>query len=296
MAVSAVLQVDGAQPQTEGIISSVRNTSGERLGSDMFHAAGQPGPISNPLPTAPDFIKELRDARERNKHNVLNQLYSETIESELYNKMTKYAAENGLTIDEAQQMLVQYPHLAKHFFTDPIKQSIHERLSYEYCAALALHQDSPLQAVAQLPRGGDTAMYHTSKGVKHGKDLTGKLRAQCSSFDLLATLNGWVVYQFHKYTFEEGGSQNRGKDDVLTYATSSRKYGQVEGPLHIDMDPTQAPHKALYVAVVDGPYWTDEYRKEVKRAGKAVDVPTEGGFMVCSTADLAALYETIASL
>lgn len=277
-----------------------RSTPGEFPEYGTLHDEDLESTSSLPAPLPPDFAAEIDALRTAAVQDVIHQVLNNSISGIVSARMNRYAEKNNLAFTDVVRMVADHPAAAAPIFADdPMKQRFHERRSLEYVRELTAHANSPVYDLADLPTRGPNAMYLTTQGVRHGDEL-GRLKRRASSCDanslvLNPRLGPWSLYHFHKYTQDEGGSQERAFDDVIRFAESARTYSFVEGPAHRTMDPTGARYTAVYLAVLDGPFWTASRINDVKRAGRASDQITPGGFYVTSTQGLAEFFTAVAA-
>lgn len=247
-----------------------------------------------PLPVPPDFQSEVASLRAQNEAYVLEQVYANDLFEDTYPQFQRLAHNTNMTVDQWVKFIAENPGAASLVAKDPTKGRAHERISYRYCESLASHPETPILAAAQLPTGGKNALYVTSQGVRHG-DERGRLRTVSSSIDINTFVSNWSVYQYHKYTTDEGGSQDNVFEVTRDHAVLCRKHRTNEGRLHRSLDPHGAFRPVLHLIVVDGPYWNEDRKRQIRRAGKACTTPTPGGLMVCTTAELLDVYNAIAA-
>lgn len=301
--VSAPSAIDATTPQEEYSYSP-RMDQVEQLGSDTIQATDSPS--APPLPTPPDYPAELSAMRTKAADIVVSQVLNNDLDDPTRARIKRYAEKWDLSPDRVIAAIAAAPDvLAPVFAEDSMKLGWHERRTLEYEKALAEHPTSPVMKVAKLPNKGPAAMYVTSKGVKYGSDLSSRMLKQGSSLtdsiDLNAlvdnqTTGPWTVYQFLKNNNGEGGSQDMAFNSVAAWAravkTMNKDLGEF-GPAHSSIDKSGSTRPALFVAVLDGDFWTKERVERIKAIGRAVDSPIAGGFVVVDSNGLADLFEAV---
>lgn len=131
------------------------------------------------------------------------------------------------------------------FAKDPIKQSLHQNTAIKFIKNLENVIESKTLI---MPTGGKNAFYLISGQLIEGKNLTTDKKPK--SIDFLITLkNDKKIYCTHKYTKENGGSQDNQLNDVLNFMENSRTLSS----------------KYIYcLAILDGEY----YRKKIHNINK----------------------------
>jgi hypothetical protein len=192
---------------------------------------------------------------------VVSQVLNNDLDDPTRARIKRYAEKWDLSPDRVIAAIAAAPDvLAPVFAEDSMKLGWHERRTLEYEKALAEHPTSPVMKVAKLPNKGPAAMYVTSKGVKYGSDLSSRMLKQGSSLTAVKTMN--------------------------------KDLGEF-GPAHSSIDKSGSTRPALFVAVLDGDFWTKERVERIKAIGRAVDSPIAGGFVVVDSNGLADLFEAV---
>jgi hypothetical protein len=290
--VSAPSAIDATNP-IEAHDASSRSAAVEHCGTDMLHQPGSHQGSS--LPTPPDYVKILSEAQTANELHVVEQLANGTLDDKTFDKIQRFAHQRNRTVESVVETLLADPAFASFFAADANKQYVHERAAFEYINGLKLHPDSPVDDARRLPARGPNSMHMTTHGVFHQDEL-GRMKTRASSLDINVAVAGWTAFQSHKFTFGEGGSQDNAYANMIEFAWAARRMRSDVAALHRSMDQFGRYRPAIFIAVVDGPYWNKERRTALAKAGRAVSTPEQGGFMVCTTAELAGIYAAIAEL
>lgn len=288
--VSAPSAIDATNIQD--CIASPRSIAGECCDSDTLHESGPAQTL--PLPTPPDYISIVQAVQQENVDSVLHQIETGEFDSRTYAKILEQAHIDGDTFEEVHAALLREPRFARFFAVNATRQSVHEKALAAYCQALSAHPDSPVVAAHRLDQKGADALQVTSKGIRHGDEM-GRLTALCPSIDLNLLVAGWSIMVSHKYTKDEGGAQDNAFANMREFVTSLRSGKFSTAPLHRSLagNTPEVEYPAMYLAVVDGPFWNADRREQLARKGRATDTPQQGRVMVCTSADLQDIFSAL---
>lgn len=277
----------------------------DTLHNDAAHnAASTPG--IRPTFTPGDFDIAAAHEREVSRQEVLQQLMTDTIESDLEYRLEKLALRWSMSVGQVIKLAAEMPNVVSpELAVEPNKRRIHERTSHRHCLALKDFDGSSVLESVLLPVKGPAAVYLASnKGLVYGDDL-GRSKPLCKSMDIATLVKGSngdlrLVVQYHKHTTGEGGSQDYACDDMVDFASAVRTHG-VDAVFADRMMastrtivPAGSTIPVFYVAVVDGSFWTKDRVKTLRQKGKETKVVRPGGLYVRSTAELDEFFESVA--
>lgn len=185
---------------------------------------------------SPDYVLAEKQARLDNAEKLRANLNAEDIAK----KITNWAKKYSLEPEFVRYKVLTDDTFALHFVKDPAKQSIHQKV-----AALHIRDNIPLVEEFVTPAAaGASALYVVRGLVMPGSTLHTATNDHGKSIDFLWSYSRCgktlKVFATHKYTKEEGGSQDNQFADVkrfLKEAVSCR-----------DTD-------VLFVAICDGDYY-----------------------------------------
>ena len=279
---------------------AIQSDFAEQQSSDTLHNVE--GDTSTQLPEPPDFDSDVEDERIKLRLEAISQVLSDTIEHDTERRLEKLAARWSMSVDDLIKLAAERPNVvAPELAPDPVKQRIHERLSFNHCVALKKHEASPVLDTSLLPTKGPFSVHLVrNKGLVLESEL-GRSKRICKSMDIATLVSNplsgpWLVVQYHKHTSDEGGAQDYAGNDMRDFARAAR----VAGTDLAEMPPSLVGNLAagtklpvVYVAVVDGSFWTNDRVSDLRKTGRESSDIHPGGFYVRSTADLAEFFESI---
>lgn len=294
-----------------GALQAPNGGPASRQDLDTLHNDGDNASPSSPgkRPTFKDGDIEIFIAREweASRQEVLRQLLSDTIESDLERRLNKFAARCGISPDAVIKLAALEPQIVSTVLTmDPKKRNGAERCVHRFCLDLKNFAGSSVVESVKLPALGPSSVHLAArKGLVH-EDSMGRSQKLCKSMDLATLVRGAagdlrLVIQYHKHTTDEGGTQDYCEKDMHSFARAVRTHGTSHVDAHRMMSttctvvPAGVPIPVFYVAVADGPYWTKERLKTLRQAGRGSDQVRPGGFYVRSTSQLDEFFEAVAS-
>jgi len=282
-----------------------RQQDHDTLHNDAAHnAVSTPG--NRPTFTSGDFVIAAAHEREVSRQEVLQQLLTDTIESDLEYRLEKLAIRWSMSVGEVIKLAAEMPNVVSpELAVEPNKRRTHERTSHRHCLDLKNFGGSSVVESVLLPVKGPAAVYLASnKGLVYGDEL-GRSKPLCKSMDIATLVKGSsgdlrLVVQYHKHTTGEGGSQDYACDDMVDFASAVRTHGPAAASADRMMATTCTIVPAgpvipvFYAAVVDGSFWTKDRVKTLRQKGKEAKMIRPGGFYVRSTAELDEFFESIA--
>ena len=157
-------------------------------------------------------------------------------------RMDTFTTRFGFEKNDVRDEIANSKMFRATFAVDPTKQSIHENAAADW-----LKQEPTIKNFMTLPKSGKNAYYVTGDGeIRLGK------KTNLKSLDFRWISNGYTFYATHKYTREAGGAQDNQYESVKTLLQAFQKGEEKD-------------QKVVLLAIVDGPYYTGEKLKELRR-------------------------------
>lgn len=287
----------------DGLTAESRGDLAEQQGTDTPQvAAGSPA-SSTWLTVSPTYFEDRYAEDTANARlEVMAQIMTDTIEEATEKRLERYARNLGVDLDELIKKVgteeIIGRAVAIECAEDIGKSAAHERYSYEHIQALAAYDGSPVRQTDRLPVNGNNAMHLTNHGLLFGDELTKKDKDLCKTMDIATLIDNpvsgtYLAIQYHKYTNGKGGSQDYAANDMDSFAKAVKKMKLTHARASRALDPTGTMYPVVFVAVVDGSYWSKDAKKTLSRAGKAAKAIVPGGFYVCTTAELQGFYDSV---
>lgn len=230
-----------------------------------------------------DYTRHYDRALRRNVAEVRRAVAAGAAGDDLQVKVDRWADKFGFTPDEVRTQIRTNPMFACAFAKDPVKQGLHEHAAARYIAGM-----QPLVSrFEKLPAGGRGAVYLDLDGtVAVGAAAARRSGAKVKSLDFTFLCGTTRVYCLHKWTKDEGGGQDHQHSEALRFLAAARhrdRSSPREGD-PVGGDGLVATH---FVAVCDGPYYTDE-----RVAGAAGTRQRRIDVMAETVADVAHVHAT----
>jgi len=301
--VSDPFNSDTSMTPDPGLTAGSRGDLAELQGDDTPQvAAGSPAG-STRLTVSPTYFEDRFSEDTANARlEVMSQIMTDTIEEATERRLERYAKKLDVDIDELLQKATTDEFfgrvVAVECAEDIGKSAAHERYSFEHIQALEASDGSPVRKTDRLPVSGNNAMHMTNHGLLFGDEMSKKDKDLCKTMDIATLVDNpvsgtYLVIQYHKYTNGSGGSQDYAAKDMEDFAKAVKKTKLTRARASRDLDPTGTMYPVVFVAVVDGSYWSKDAKKTLARAGKVARTIVPGGFYVCTTAELQEFYASV---
>lgn len=177
-----------------------------------------------------DYIGEYKIALQKNIEEVRKDVLSN--KSDMEYKISSYCSKYNLPERYVKHKILSDNVFALNFAKDPAKQTFHQSLAAKYISSIPGVED-----FHELPAGGKNALYIID-GVLGTCDEVDK--GNSKSIDFSWKYKGLQFYAAHKYTADEGGSQDNQYSDLKLFLMNANK----------STDKTKR-----YLAIGDGPYY-----------------------------------------
>ncbi len=182
------------------------------------------------MPEPPDYAALETAEWRHNARAIPEEL--RTGSPRLLTRIRLFMARFGFLESEVKEKVRTDPMFAAHFAKEPRRTGLHERVAAQWIRALPL-----VHGFRVLPKDGAGAIYVTGDGNIHHGDLANR---PGKSLDFTWTTGATTCYAMHKYTKQEGGTQDQANIEMTTILRNFQS--------------CNVRTCALFV-VVDGPYW-----------------------------------------
>lgn len=176
------------------------------------------------------YEKFLREQKKKNKEDFIKNIDSK----ENIKKISKYAKENGYSIEEVKEELKKSSMLVDFFATNPTKQNWYEKIAIQ-----EMKKINGIKNIKQLPKNGKNSKYLVNGQIIEGK-MNLMTKEHTKSIDFEFDYYDYKIYATHKYTKESGGSQDNQYKDVINFIENSIK---------------NSIKNIIFVVIVDGKYY-----------------------------------------
>lgn len=182
------------------------------------------------------------------RKSILNGLNKNQIE-----KINKFCLKFNLEYEYVSKRIITDDLFILHFIKEPNKQSFHQNFAFNYIKSIQGISNAKI-----LPNNGDKAFYLVNGQIISGANLTSNSKVKSIDFFWNYTDSHGVInncYATHKYTKENGGSQNNQFKDVETFFDDAAKYRY-----NVTNEPP-----AYFFAICDGDYYKQSFKGVTSR-------------------------------
>ena len=177
-----------------------------------------------------DYKGKYKNKVQSNLQEVLNEIETKEMEK----KITNFSEKFLFPFLKVKQKIKEDEMFRCFFIKEPGKQNFHQNLAANYIKSL--------QGVLNfqvLPAGGKNAIYIENGKLFEGKDLKEKGK-DVKSVDFQWNSGKYTIYASHKYTGDEGGSQDNQYKDIQNFLKNTRDCNL---------------KNTLFLAICDGEYY-----------------------------------------